>query len=156
MLKTAKRKRDGQVVELDSTPADATLRPCFTPPCTPQKRRYPSMMRADDAASIAYMDVAKRRHMTHCGIAPCFPRSRIETAAAVAADTAAVAVPNDVPAVVGADEGDKAAEPAAQSNIVANTRQSNFFMANFLPDRFRLHYTTPPPRGQEDLAMRTP
>lgn len=88
MLKAYKRKRNGDIVELDDTPADATLRPSFTPPCTPQKRRF-SYTGGRDETFSAYYDMPKRRHMAHCSAVAVLPRSRAEVTASLAAESAA-------------------------------------------------------------------
>ena len=138
MLKTFKRKRNGDVVELEDTPVDATLRPSFTPPCTPQKRRFSCIGMRDDALN-SYLDVPKRRHMAHCGALAALPRSRTEVAAALAAESAATGqiittcAPEEAADTTGAEETKKHETtvcPHCGRAVTTPTQQGPLFTLN--------------------------
>lgn len=110
MLKVGKRHRDGSSACPEADPTDATLKPCFTPPSTPDKKpgerggpatpASPSFGAGGSGNSSSSSDdeeegcmndfaVPKRRHIARRrAVLTCARSARIEAAAAAAVDAA--------------------------------------------------------------------
>lgn len=100
MLKVGKRHRDGSCAEVD--PSDATLKPCFTPPSTPEKRAGERASPAPGSPGLGAASgssdedegcmndcAPKRRHVARRhAVLSCARSARLEAAAAAAVDKA--------------------------------------------------------------------